>query len=135
MSKNGFWEDISTPKFFTIIIVLLTFLLGITTLATFNNTLWTIGAALVYSLIVPPFILIEVRVKHKFMANAVVFSVFIFIHMFLVYYFGQQWTPYPLYTLALTEYFVALILAISVVALLCLRYLKPKLESRRVLTE
>jgi len=78
------------PKFFTIIIVLLAFLLVITALATFNNTLWTIGAALVYSLIVPPFIYIEVRVKHKFRANAVVFSVFFFIHMFLVYYFGQQ---------------------------------------------
>ncbi|MHA2313852.1 MAG: hypothetical protein ACXACF_00970 [Candidatus Hermodarchaeia archaeon] len=129
MSKNGLWEDISNSQFIIIIIVLFAFLLGITALATFNGTIWTTGAALVYSLIVPPFIYIEVRVKHKFMAKAVVFSVFFFIHMFLVYYFGRQWTPYPLYTLALIEYFVTLILVISVVALFCLRYLKPKLES------
>jgi hypothetical protein len=128
MSKNGFWEDINKPQFFTIIIVLFAFLFGITALATFNGTLWTIGAALVFSLWIPPLTYIEVRVKHKFVANAVVFSVFIFIHSFLVIYCGQQWTPYPLYSLALIEYFVALILIIIVVALLCLRYLKPKLE-------
>ncbi len=129
MSKNGVWEGISNPQFFTIIIVLIACLLGITALSTFNGTLWIIGVALVFSLWIPPLTYIEVRVKHKFVANAVVFSVFIFIHVFLVIYCGQQWTPYPLYTLALIEYFVALILVISVVVLLCLRYLKPKLES------
>lgn len=135
MSKNGFWESVSNPKFFTIIIVLLAFLLVITTLATFNNTLWTIGAALVFSLMIPPLTYIEVRAKHKFLAKAVVFSVFYFINIFVVFYFGQQWTSYPLYSLALIEYFVTLILVMSVFALLSERYIRPKLESNQVITE
>ena len=107
----------------------------ITTLATFNGTLWVVGGALLFSLMIPPLTYIEVRAKHKFMAKAVVFAVFSFINVFVVLYFGPQWTPYPMYSLALFEYFVTLIFIMSLVGLLSERYLKPKLESNQVITE
>ncbi len=39
MSTTGYWEDISNLNFFTIAIVLLVFLFGISALATINSTL------------------------------------------------------------------------------------------------
>lgn len=133
MSKNGVWEDISTPKFFTIIIVLFACLVGITALATINGTLWTFGSALVTSLMVP--FLIYIRFlwpKHKTCAKAGVVVVFILINNFILFYFLHQWTADSMYFLALIEYFVALVLVMSMAALLYERYLKSKLENERL---
>ncbi len=135
MSKNGFGGKISNSRFFTINIILLAFLLGITVVATFNGTLWAIGAALITSLVIIPFIYIEVRVNHKFMVRLVIGAVFILITMFLVSYLGEPWTPYPLYAIAIIEYSFAVFLFACVVGLLCWRYLRPKFESNQVIAE
>ncbi|MHA2314686.1 MAG: hypothetical protein ACXACF_05305 [Candidatus Hermodarchaeia archaeon] len=132
MSKNGFWEDISNSKFFTIIIVLVAFLLGITALATFNGTLLTIGAALILSFVMPLLIYFRIWPKYKMIARVVFSFCFLVMNDSIISYFLQQGTSYPMYFLALIEYFIALVLVMSVAALLYERYLRPKLESTRV---
>ncbi len=129
MSTNGYWEDISNRKFFTIIIILLVCLLGITALATINSTLWTIGTSLVTSLGVP--FLIYIRFlwpKHKTCAKPCVVVVFILINISILIYFLQYWTNETMFLVALIEYIVALALVMSIAALFYERYLKHKLE-------
>ena len=133
MSEIGIWERISNQKFSAILIVLIAFLLVLTVLAAFTNMLWAVGAALLYSIALPPIYYIEARAKHKFLTTFVVLFIFIFINNFIVIHFGQQWTPAPLFPLAIIEHVVALILVGSVVALLLERFLKPKLKSKPAL--
>ncbi len=132
MSKNGFWEDISNSKFFTIIFVLFALLLGITALTTFNGTLLTIGAALILSFVMPLLIYFRIWPKYKTIARVVFSFCFLVMNDIIISYFLQQGTSYPTYFLALIEYFVAIVLVMSVAALLYERYLRPKLESIRV---
>lgn len=136
MPKNSYWKGASPTKFFTIIIVLIAFLLAIAALATFNGTFWTIGGALLTSLISPPLLSIKFFwPKHKTTAKIVMLFAFILLNIFIVFYFVSLCTSYPMYSLALIEYFVALILILSVFVLLYERYLILKLESKRALTE
>jgi hypothetical protein len=113
MSTNGYWEDISNLKFFTIIIVLLVFLFMITKLATINSTLWIV----VTSLGVPFLIYIRIWLKHKTCAKAAVYFIFVPLNLVIIFYFLHQWTTFSMYFLALIEYFVALALVMSLAAL------------------
>ncbi len=128
MSTNGYWEDVSNLKFFTFILILLACLLGITTLASFNSTLWTVGTSLVTSLGVPFLIYIRIWPKHKTCAKAAVYLIFVPINLVIIFYFLQQWTTFSMYFLALIEYFITLALVMSIAALFYARYLKHKLE-------
>ena len=128
MSTNGFWEDISNLKFAAIVFVLLVFLFGITTLATINSTIWTVGTSLITSLGVPFLIYIRIWSKHKTCAKAAVYLIFVPLNLVIVFYFLQQWTTFSMYFLALIEYFAALALVMSLAALFYERYLKHKLE-------
>jgi len=101
----------------------------ITVLASLTNTLWTIGAALLYSMVLPFIYYADARVNHKFLTRFALLSIFLFVNIFIVIYFGRQWTPEPLYPLAMIQHIVGLILVGSVVAILLERFLKPKLES------
>jgi hypothetical protein len=130
MSTNGYWEDISNLKFFTIVIILFVFLVGITTLATINGTLWTVGTSLVTSLGVPFVIYIRfLSHKRKTWAKAAVYCIFVPINLIIIFYFLQQWTTFSMYLLVIIEYFTALALIMTIAALLYERYLKHKLES------
>lgn len=130
MSRN----DFSNQQFFFILFVFLVYFIGVTIFAFITGTLWAMGLALPYAIVMPVWYFIDNRVKRKSLGTLVkyaFFFIFVYIALFVINSYGEQWTPYPLFSIALIEYVCTSFFIVFIGALLCERYLKPKLESNQ----
>jgi hypothetical protein len=129
----GHWEAASRQRFLSAFAVLLALLLGVAAVTVFTGTWWTTVIAVLYSLALPIQYYMDARAKHRFLARLAVLAPFLSATLIAMNYFRSA-TPDPLFSLALLEFTLSVAFAIGITALLCERFLTPRLRPRSTLS-
>lgn len=116
--------------FLSVFLVLLTLFLGVAAVSVLTATWWATGIAMLYPLLLPIQYHTIVRAKHESVVRAAFVFVTLLPTTLVVTFYSRNWTPTPLLPLAFAELLLAFLFASIMSAILCERFLKPRLASK-----
>jgi glycerol uptake facilitator-like aquaporin len=123
------WKDSGYRGFGPLIVAFSLFLLAWIAVAALTGALWVLGAALPAALTGPIWYYADARLKHRNLAKygSLFIAVSLYNMMFTLFY---RPPPAPLLAWFMVEFVSGVVLVIGISALLCERFLRPRLLSK-----